>query len=302
MIDKLRFNGLVDDLDMIKEKLLIKKTVFNHKFDTNSLTGNYDNAFVSIKEDRSKLYIDYSPIVFLKGNNIKNVSYNESLKAVDMLGMELDVDFSNFNVTSNSLSFNYELDYPVTEFLDALVSHRFLKEYHFFNNGKYFENQEFKLQFYNKSIESDLDKDNLLRVELLFKKPSLTLTTDKLLIKDLSKSKVRKYLLKQFKRAINGTLLKYKPRKFKLESNTQYNWTNFRQLLIDNYLSDPDKLKEIFDLVDGLPERYFTTRNNRLTISKHLLNCSNENIIRKNSKHSTIDDLVKYLDNLDCTD
>lgn len=298
-IDKIRINIKGHDYRRITKKVNSLKETSNLKLGDVTYTGRYNNVFVSIKEYNGyhKFYLDFSPHVFLKGNNIDNISFQESLTALDKLASELEIDeIQDFEITSLHIAFNYNIGYPVIQFTDSIDNHLNLNKIHRFKDGLSFENSIEHIQYYNKGLEAHTGDLDLLRVEYRIKDPKSLLKMRKLHVSDLHNSEIQNKLFEHFKISICETVIHHKPRSFKFDVSQPINWQTFRKIMIDNYLSDTEILDELVRLIDSLPSGSFTSKNQSRIIQDQLKKHSNNISIIENRKHRTLEDLVGYVD------
>lgn len=146
----------------------IKSTHAKYKNFNFTLTLNRLKAFGSLNK-------------FTEGSNIVNSSYFNDVRAINELENVLEVSLKDAIINRIDIAYNFDMDFPISNYLNVLVTPPSFKSYNFANETKEFRSKNVNLIFYDKVKEefrrkktpAEFKQVNLLRYEVRLRKPTL---------------------------------------------------------------------------------------------------------------------------------
>jgi hypothetical protein len=154
------------------------------------ISGTYKHFFIKVRE--AGVYMRGSLNKYYHGTNVINLTYNESVKAIENLSEELDLPLKSASVFRIDFSANYSLTHSVNAYYEYLGSApRYNKL--IAPTGITYSNSRKAMVFYDKIAEhkkkkyfipQEYQSENLLRYEMrflkrlpqIFKRPAVTVS------------------------------------------------------------------------------------------------------------------------------
>ena len=192
---------------------LIQNKVISIKDDTYSISFNVSNFKIRIRFNSEdipiKLFFYGSLPKYYYGNNLAQLDWDSTKKAIQKLSDELSLDLDDAILTRVDVGINLIVKNPVHEYISSLVSFPRLESMRFKDSVKFFSKSNYKaITFYDKlneirgkdkSIYNSIDEvyrnSNILRFEVcLMKSLKRKLGLDRVYVKDLYRDTVQSKL------------------------------------------------------------------------------------------------------------
>lgn len=169
------------------------------------ISGTYKHFFIKVRE--AGVYMHGSLNKYYHGTNVINLTYNESVKAIENLSEELNLPLKSASVYRIDFSANYSMTYPVNAYYEYFGTARRYSKL-IAPTGITYSNSRKAMVFYDKiaehkkkkySIPLEFQAENLLRYEMRFLKrlPQIfnkeTITVENLIDKDFYKELLHRY-------------------------------------------------------------------------------------------------------------
>ncbi len=174
MIDKVFLTKNENEKSITKIGNSFKKT--NYK--TGEVYNEVYHKNFTIREYQDKTTILGSINKFGVGNNYENITYNKSIELINLLGSEIGIDLSNFNIYQLEIGSCFVMEQEPCFYIDNLIYLSRYKSGVYYSKqkptGKVFETQMNKYIAYDKvkeirakgeQLKNDFQGLNLLRIE-----------------------------------------------------------------------------------------------------------------------------------------